>query len=196
MSTPRRQLLCLYVCPFVCDMCEWWYRVVKRLIGCLKLQVIFRKRATNYRSLLRKMTCNSRHPMTLRHPVHAHLFVICVCGDTSMCVCVYAQYVCLSPWRIDVYGQHFRVYKCMRFRLLLQVMCTWTDHIPYFLHNAFRFLQSLPYFTTCNYSNKTTTTHAYIHVQKSKKTHSTADGGVLRIEWGSNGVPWPSCLEC
>ena len=81
--------------------------MVKRLIGCLKLQVIFRTRATNYRSLLRKMTCNLRHPMTLRHPVHAHLFVICVCGDTSMCVCVYAQYVCLSPWRIDVYGNTF-----------------------------------------------------------------------------------------
>jgi len=28
----------------------------RRLIGCLKLQVIFRKRATNYRALLRKMT--------------------------------------------------------------------------------------------------------------------------------------------
>jgi len=27
-----------------------------KLIGCLKLQVIFRKRATNYRALLRKMT--------------------------------------------------------------------------------------------------------------------------------------------
>jgi len=28
----------------------------RRLIGCLKVQVIFRKRATNYRALLRKMT--------------------------------------------------------------------------------------------------------------------------------------------
>jgi len=32
--------------------CTGW----RRLIGCLKLQVIFRKRATNYRALLRKMT--------------------------------------------------------------------------------------------------------------------------------------------
>ena len=30
----------------------WW----RRLVGCLKSQVIFRKRATNYRALLRKMT--------------------------------------------------------------------------------------------------------------------------------------------
>ena len=28
----------------------------RRPIGCLKLQIIFRKRATNYRALLRKMT--------------------------------------------------------------------------------------------------------------------------------------------
>jgi len=41
----------------------------RRLIGCLQLQVKFRKRATNYRALLRKMTyINVRHPMTLRHP--------------------------------------------------------------------------------------------------------------------------------
>ena len=42
----------------------------RRLIGCLQLQVIFRKRATDYRALLRKMTCNLRHPMSLRHPAH------------------------------------------------------------------------------------------------------------------------------
>jgi len=36
---------------------------------CLKLQVTFRKRAANYRARLRKITCNLRHPMTLRHPV-------------------------------------------------------------------------------------------------------------------------------
>ena len=29
----------------------------RRPIGCLKLQVLFRKRATHYRALLRKMTC-------------------------------------------------------------------------------------------------------------------------------------------
>jgi len=34
-----------------------------------ELQVIFCKRATNYRVLLRKMTCNLRHPVGLRHPV-------------------------------------------------------------------------------------------------------------------------------
>jgi len=34
---------------------EW-----RRPIGCLKLQVIFRKRATKYRALLQKMTCKDK----------------------------------------------------------------------------------------------------------------------------------------
>ena len=36
--------------------CTGW----QRPIGCLKLQVIFRKRATDYRALLRKMTCKDK----------------------------------------------------------------------------------------------------------------------------------------
>jgi len=36
--------------------CTGW----RRPIGCLKLQVIFRKRPTNYRVLLRKMTCEDK----------------------------------------------------------------------------------------------------------------------------------------
>ena len=45
------------------------YKRWRRLIDCLKLQVIFRKRAIYYRALLRKMTCNLRHLMGLRHSV-------------------------------------------------------------------------------------------------------------------------------
>ena len=48
----------------------WLIRIGRwRPIGCLKLQVIFRKRALYLVALLRKMTCNLRHPMGLRHPV-------------------------------------------------------------------------------------------------------------------------------
>jgi len=36
------------------------HTVWRRPIGCLKLQVIFCKRATNYRALLRKMTCKDK----------------------------------------------------------------------------------------------------------------------------------------
>ena len=44
-------------CPAVSVACA--YRVAKTK-GCLKLQVFFRKRATNYRALLRKMTCKDK----------------------------------------------------------------------------------------------------------------------------------------
>ena len=50
VSSPQR----LYVA--VCSHSTGW----RRLLGCLKLQVIFRKRATNYRALLRKMTCEDK----------------------------------------------------------------------------------------------------------------------------------------
>jgi len=34
----------------------------RRLLGYLKLQVIFRKRATKYRALMREMTCKGKAP--------------------------------------------------------------------------------------------------------------------------------------
>ena len=39
----------------------------RRPIGCLKLQVMFRKRATNYRALLQKMTFKDKASYGLRH---------------------------------------------------------------------------------------------------------------------------------
>ena len=41
----------------------------RRPIGCLISCITFRKLATNYKALLRKMTLTIRHPMSLRHPV-------------------------------------------------------------------------------------------------------------------------------
>ena len=43
---------------------EW-----QRLVGCLKLQVIFRKRATDYKAFLREMNFEDKASYTLRHPV-------------------------------------------------------------------------------------------------------------------------------
>jgi len=50
----------------------------RRLRGCLKLQVIFRKRATNYRALLRKMTYEDKAsydstPPSILHSLHSLL---------------------------------------------------------------------------------------------------------------------------
>jgi len=52
-----RMCVCVYMCVCVC-MCTYVhaydvYRVAKICIGFLKLQVSFRKRAPNYRALLR-----------------------------------------------------------------------------------------------------------------------------------------------
>jgi len=47
----------------------------RRPIGCLKLQVIFRKRATNFRAHLRKMTCEDKA---------SHATLYCTCPFTSI----------------------------------------------------------------------------------------------------------------
>ena len=51
-------------------LCTGW----RRPIGCLELQVIFRKRATNNRALGGTWPIKIRHPMTLHHPVVSVLF--------------------------------------------------------------------------------------------------------------------------
>ena len=42
----------MYVYIYIYEFLTGW----RRPIGCLKLQIIFRKRATNYRALMRKAT--------------------------------------------------------------------------------------------------------------------------------------------
>jgi len=86
---PLSSCMCACVCVCVCVHCalhDWkeswakWKRKLgkiviwcatewRRPIGCLKLQVIFRKKNTNYRALLQKLTSKIRHPMDPRHPV-------------------------------------------------------------------------------------------------------------------------------
>jgi len=45
----------------------------------LSLEVIFRERALYLVALLRKMTCNLRQPMHLRHPVQGDAYGVCAC---------------------------------------------------------------------------------------------------------------------
>ena len=47
-------------CVLQCAICGSRITGWRRLTGCLKLQVIFRKRASNYRALLRKITCKDK----------------------------------------------------------------------------------------------------------------------------------------
>ena len=62
-----------------------WRDVVtgwRRLIGCLKLRVIFRKRATNYRVLLRKITYQDKASYASSPPCSL------IHGALEMCVLV------------------------------------------------------------------------------------------------------------
>jgi len=51
-----------------CMIAKW-----PRPIGCLKLQVIFRKRANNYRALLRKMICKDKASYDSTPPCTNHI---------------------------------------------------------------------------------------------------------------------------
>jgi len=65
----------------------------RRLIGCLKLQVVFCKRATNYRALLRKMTYKDKPSYASSPPctqIHKHA----TCFSLLQCVAVCLQFVC------------------------------------------------------------------------------------------------------
>jgi len=46
----------------------------RRPIGCLRLQVIYRKRATNYRAVLRKMTCKDKASYDSTPPCISHTY--------------------------------------------------------------------------------------------------------------------------
>ena len=65
----------------------------RRPIGCFELQVIFRKRATNYRDLLWKMTCKDKASYDSTPPCLNCRFVnVCVCVRVSECVRVAPQF--------------------------------------------------------------------------------------------------------
>jgi len=86
----------------------------RRPIGCLELQVISRKRATNYRALLRKMTCKEKasngspppFSVGFKFSIYVYIYTLsqryvavdcfaifpdqhmCVCMCVCVCVCV------------------------------------------------------------------------------------------------------------
>jgi len=84
--------------------CPFLFTGWRRLIGSPELQIIFHKRAIQYRSLLRKMTYKERDPMSLRHIVRITALSLCFTfffarhnlkrdhekGEACVCVCVSA----------------------------------------------------------------------------------------------------------
>ena len=86
-------------CDATCDIVTNW----RGCIRCLKLKVNFRKRATNYRALLRKLTCKDKAPYGSLLPCSNHGFLRFVASaDQYMCVRV-CVYVCMYAY---VVGNH------------------------------------------------------------------------------------------
>jgi len=71
----------------------------RRLIGCLKLQVILRKRATDYRALLQKMTYEDKASYDSTPP-----YTTC----SSNLILPYMFIICLSPC---IYRSLFNIYQ-------------------------------------------------------------------------------------
>ena len=87
---PKLQRVCVCVCVCVtftscysCTRGTGW----RRPIGCLTLQVIFRKKANNYRALLPKMTCKNKASYGSSPPCTLLIYLCFVC--VSMCVCIH-----------------------------------------------------------------------------------------------------------
>jgi len=102
----------------VCPRSTGW----QRLIGSPKLQIIFHKRATKYRSLLRKMTCKdkgsheSSPPFTLicvhtcTHETHLYAHVLMCNDDTHICIYIYKPH--LYTTSVYTCTNCIHMYKC------------------------------------------------------------------------------------
>jgi len=93
----------------LCAMHSWR----QRLIGCVKLQVIFHKRATNYRALLQKMTYTDKASFDSTPP--------CTCCYTFVPLCIHM--------RMCVY-MHLYVYVSMYIYVFMdrEVIFAWCMH--------------------------------------------------------------------
>jgi len=81
------------------------YREAKNPITCLNLRDIFRKRATNHRAVLQKMTYEDKASYWSSPPCIPCVYVpvcmcvyVCVC--LSVCVCVYVCVCVLDCWKV------------------------------------------------------------------------------------------------
>jgi len=95
-------------------MCHRVYRRPALLLVCMcaecaNLEVIFRKRATNYRALLRKMTNEDQASVS----TDGQLFFWCVCVCMCMCVCM-CVCICMNvPPCLQMASSSSGVYVCI-----------------------------------------------------------------------------------
>jgi len=117
----------------------------RRPMGCLKLQVIFRKRATNYRALLRKMTskhkasCGYSPPcMYIRRQtiatyvctilcIYTYNIYVYICANQFIYICtshmyMHIQRVCISIWHL-VHRSEISSKDRQTLQMYIQYMC-------------------------------------------------------------------------
>ena len=86
----------------------------------LSLQVIFRERAVYIVALLRKMTCNLRHPMPLRHPVTVELtFEHVLQGQCCLSYAHRKLSLCSAPYLIAIKGYFRALFSKKTFKIKL-----------------------------------------------------------------------------
>jgi len=106
---------CVYVC--VCTRTttsKVYTRGWCRVIGCLKLQVIYRKRATNYEALLREMTYKDKASYDSTPPFICRVQIsVCACKGSNVfaCVCAIHMYVYICVYIQDY--TYICVYMCV-----------------------------------------------------------------------------------
>jgi len=118
-----------YTCAMSSPTCTWW----RRPIGCLKLQVSFRKIATNCRALLQEMTyadkasCGSSPPCTTYRLLQCVAVCRSVCGCCRVLQCVA---VCCSVLQCVavccIPHTHLRI--CTYIAWLSHINITYTNH--------------------------------------------------------------------
>ena len=185
-------LLCAWHDVFTCGICPLFMCALqfydtgwRRLIGCLKSQVIFRKRATNYRAPLRKMTYEDKAFYDATPPCIGEMTLSCVWHDplegcawhyiicTTLLIRVCHVTTCWEFWIIhDVHTE--QIYMDASIHVYMNV-CIYT-----FPLSAACLMQSKSYMNsqthTYTYTHTHTHTHAHArtHEQLHRHTHTHA----------------------
>ena len=126
------------VCVYICEMYTHTYMHMctgcRRLIGCLELQIIFCKRATNYRVLLRKMTYKDKPSYASLPPcimkcthIRKNVCTYVKCTHVRICVCEYLKCthvrICVCTY---VKCTHVRICVCTYVRCTHVRICVCT----------------------------------------------------------------------
>jgi len=89
---------------YICETNVWFGDTGwRRPIRCLKLQVIYRKRATNYRALLRKMTCKNKASYGFWPPCSIGPFKETLCSFERESWIFYRSFFATEPQTIGLF---------------------------------------------------------------------------------------------